>query len=618
MVLCVFATLRQIRKSSRHSSKSKVLNTNEQDTKKHFSLCVFCGQPDSLSFANLTFAPAMLCRYRLSVLALRLFHRENDHFEIDFRIHKARMLMPLESHIHERLFPRGRCAAKQVSDGDAALPQVHLIGAGGAGMTALSEVLLDFGWSLTGSDLQAADQRSTGSSADDQQAAPAPRDAASESSKPRRILKIHQGHDSAHVPATADLIVFSPAISADNPERVAARQLAIPEVSYVELLGELVRQNTGICIAGTHGKTTTSAMTASILRESGVSSSAVIGGEVIQYGRSGWGQLDAHCSDPSKSLFVVEACEYRRHFLEFRPQIAAILNVEADHFDCFASLDETYDAFSEFASQVHSDGTLIIRADCPLAADLSTVTQANVETFLPVGNATGTGRNAAAHADWAISSLREEQHRTVFDVVRQGRTFGTVELSLPGRHNVENALAAIAVSHAAGVPSDAACAAASRFGGVRRRFEEIGTFNGITLIDDYAHHPTAVRTTLAAAGNRYPARRLVVAFQPHQVSRTQNLIKEFAASFDDADEVLLVPIFAAREDTDIAQAALQELARQINSAGCSVEVLTSLDQLRATLEDSAQSGDVWLTLGAGNINRIPHEFARTVRRNYTG
>ncbi|MDA0285741.1 MAG: UDP-N-acetylmuramate--L-alanine ligase, partial [Planctomycetota bacterium] len=173
-------------------------------------------------------------------------------------------------------------------------------------------------------------------------------------------------------------------------------------------------------------------------------------------------------------------------------------------------------------------------------------------------------------------------------------------------------------AHAAGVSPDDACAAVSRFRGVRRRFEEVGTWNGVTLIDDYAHHPTAVRATLAAARKRYPGRRLVAAFQPHQVSRTQALISEFGAAFSDADEVLLVPIFAARESADVAQTALEELARRINLAGIATRVQTSLDQLRATLEDSAQPGDVWLTLGAGNINRIPHEFARTVQRNYTG
>jgi len=511
--------------------------------------------------------------------------------------------MPLESPMRKRLLQRGVFVEQAgVSASDAAL-QVHLIGAGGAGMTALSEVLMDLGCVLTGSDLNVEPERPRHSNP---------------LSNPQRILRIHHGHDATHLPATADLVVFSPAISADNPERVAAERLGIPAVSYVELLGVLLNQKTGICIAGTHGKTTTSAMTASILREAGVASSAAIGGEVIQYGRSGWGDVNSPSTVESDSLFVVEACEYRRHFLQFRPRIAAILNVEVDHFDCFRTIDDTYEAFAEFASQIQPNGTLIIRADCPLIASLKGQCQAKVETFLPVTSTSGPGRNAAACADWAISSLREEQHRTVFDVVRQGRTFGTIELLLPGRHNVENALAAIAVAHAAGVSPDAACDAVSQFQGVRRRFEEIGTWDGVTLVDDYAHHPTAVRATLAAARKKYGDRRLVVAFQPHQVSRTLQLMNEFAISFSDADEVLLVPIFAARENTEQAEAALAELARCINLAGCSVEVLTSLDQLQATLEDSAQPGDVWLTLGAGNINRIPHEFARTVQRNYTG
>lgn len=503
----------------------------------------------------------------------------------------------------QRLLEQRPCAEASASGTNESPPQVHLVGAGGAGMTALSEILTDFGWTLSGSDLNVASNDVHPSMS---------------ASKSGRILKIHQGHDSANLPATADLVIFSPAISPDNPELIAARQLKIPTTSYVEFLSELLNQSTGICIAGTHGKTTTSAMTASILREAGLANSAVIGGEVIQYGRSGWGPVASSDANESDSLLVVEACEYRRHFLSFRPHIAAILNIEADHFDCFETIDETYEAFAEFAAQVHSDGTLIIRADCPLMARLRKDCQARIETFLPVSNASALGRNAAAQAVWAVSSLREESERTVFDVVRRGRTFGTVELSQPGRHNVENALAAVAVAHAAGVSPDAACNAAGGFQGVRRRFEEIATDSGVTLVDDYAHHPTAVQATLAAARKKYPGRRLVAAFQPHQVSRTQQLMGEFARSFDDADEVLLVPIFAARENTDVAESTLQKLAAGINLAGSSVEVLSSLDQLRATLEDSAKPGDVWLTLGAGNINRIAHEFARTVQRNYTG
>ncbi|MDA0806964.1 MAG: UDP-N-acetylmuramate--L-alanine ligase [Planctomycetota bacterium] len=511
--------------------------------------------------------------------------------------------MPLNSHIRQRLFQRAACAGKDRADATTAPAEIHLIGASGAGMTALSEVLLDMGCVLTGSD-QSVDQtlqRQTQSPA-----------------SPGRILKIHQGHDSAHLPTTADLVVFSPAISEDNLERVAAQRLGIPAVSYVEFLGELLAQSTGVCIAGTHGKTTTSAMTASILREAGVAGSAVIGGEVIQYGRSGWGRVNdsPFAESDASSLFVIEACEYRRHFLQFHPQIAAILNIEADHFDCFTTLEDVYKVFAEFAAQIHPKGKLIIRADCPLLSRLEDKCAADVETFLPVSNVSGLGRNAAAHADWAISSLREEPGQTAFDVMRQGRTFGTVELSLPGRHNVENALAAIALAHAAGVSPEAACESVSRFRGVRRRFEEIGTWDGVTLVDDYAHHPTAVQATLAAARRKYPGRRLVVAFQPHQVSRTQHLMNEFATSFGDADKVLLVPIFAARENQELAETTLGRLAECMNLAGSSVSVLASLDQLRATLEDSAQPGDVWLTLGAGNINRIPHEFARTVQRNY--
>ena len=510
--------------------------------------------------------------------------------------------MPLLPQLRQRLFADGaRSQSESAADG-ASRPQVHLIGAGGAGMTALAEVLSDFGWSLTGSDLQPTVRTDsvTGSVLTRQASASG------------RILRVHQGHDSANVPGSADLVVFSPAIALDNPERVAARKLGIPEISYVEMLGELVRRGVGVCIAGTHGKTTTTAMTASILREAGVASSAVIGGEVIQYNRSGWGSG----SSQAGSWFVAEACEYRRHFLQFRPRIAAILNVEADHFDCFSSFEETHEAFSEFASQIETDGTLVVRADCPLISHLADTCSARVETFLPVGSTTGVGRTATARVDWAISSLCEERDKTIFDVLHQGRTFGTVELTLPGCHNVENALAAIAVSHAAGVAAEEACRAVSGFRGVRRRFEEIGTWGDVTLVDDYAHHPTAVRMTLDAARKRYPERRLVVAFQPHQVSRTRALMSEFAASFNGADEVLLVPVFAARENTEVAEETLQELADRIDRAGCQVRVLTSLDQLRATLEDSAQPGDVWLTLGAGNINRIPHEFARTVQRNY--
>ena len=207
------------------------------------------------------------------------------------------MLMPLDPHIQERLFSRRRRSLLPASGMNESPPQVHLVGASGAGMTALSEILMDFGWALSGSDLNVVSNDDVSSMS---------------ASKHGRILKIHQGHDSAHLPATADLVIFSPAISDDNPELTAARQMKIPTASYVEFLSELLNQSTGICIAGTHGKTTTSAMTASILREAGIVSSAVIGGEVIQYGRSGWGHVGNPTANESDSLLVVEGESERR------------------------------------------------------------------------------------------------------------------------------------------------------------------------------------------------------------------------------------------------------------------------------------------------------------------
>lgn len=527
--------------------------------------------------------------------------------------------MPIDGQLSERLFastsPRGsRTGGDSVSG-----PRVHLIGAGGAGMTALAELLSDFGCQLTGSDQNATESSAACTHATD---ASRIRHVASGG----RILRIHRGHDSENLPQNADLVVFSPAIDASNLERVAARSMGIPELSYVEMLAELSSHSRSVCIAGTHGKTSTAAMTATILRESDLAMSAVIGGEVIQYDRSGWANRATgpspseaqSATDRAEPFFVVEACEYRRHFLQFRPEVAAILNIEADHFDCFGSLDDMHTAFEEFAAQIADAGSLIVRADCPLLPRLRDRINAAIETCQPVSEGTGVGRAAAAQLDWAVSSFREERRRSIFDVVHRGRTFGTVELSLPGRHNVENALAALALAHSTGVPAEVACEALSGFQGVRRRFEEVVQWNGITLVDDYAHHPTAVRATLQAARVRYPDCRLVVAFQPHQISRTQALMDEFAESLGAADRILLAPIFAARENPETADVVLRELANRTSKLGSDVSILTSLDQLRATLEDSAEPGDVWLTLGAGNINRIPHEFAREVRRNNAG
>ncbi|MBI1312973.1 UDP-N-acetylmuramate--L-alanine ligase [bacterium] len=448
-----------------------------------------------------------------------------------------------------------------------AAPVAHLIGVNGSGMKALAEFLLDLGWKVHGSDTQAL-----------------PNDLPPDSVWHR--VRFSLGHDTANLADETAIVVHSPAIEASNPERGAAVQRGLPVLSYVEMLAELLSSRTAICIAGTHGKTTTTAMVATMLREAGLSVSAIIGGEAIAYGRSGWAG--------SGELIVIEACEYRRHFLQFEPHVAAILNIEADHFDCFATLHDAQAAFADFAARVSPKGRLILPA-----SEASSRAVAN-HAACPVERVSIAANDESA--DWRVSEIVAVASGSTFRVESPGGESQVVTLPVPGQHNVGNALAAIAVCSAVGVSLDAIADGLQTFRGVRRRFEVRGEFRGATIIDDYAHHPTAARATIETARRAFPNRRIVVAFQPHQVSRTQHLMDEFAVALALADETLLVPIFAAREDTQIATRTLGELAEKTSRNGANVRVLTSLDHLSATLEDSARPGDVWLLLGAGNIN----------------
>jgi UDP-N-acetylmuramate--alanine ligase len=452
-------------------------------------------------------------------------------------------------------------------DRPAIAPVAHLIGVNGSGMKALAEFLLDLGWSVTGSDAQ-----------------PLPGNLPTDSIW--RRVRFALGHDAANVSPDAALVVHSPAVDASNPERVAAVQRGLPVLSYVEMLAELLSSRRAICIAGTHGKTSTSAMAATILREAGLSASAIIGGETVAYGRSGWAG--------SGELIVVEACEYRRHFLAFEPHVAAILNIEADHFDCFATVSDAQAAFADFAARVASNGRLIVPAGEDDMQAIANRAVCPVERF--------SIKADQQSADWRVTEIEAVGSGSRFRVTAPRGDSQVIELPVPGRHNVSNALAAIAACSAVGVSLDAIADGLSKFRGTRRRFEVRGEFRGATIIDDYAHHPTAVSATVETARQAFPGRRIVAAFQPHQVSRTQHLMDEFAAALALADETLLVPIFAAREDTQIAAHTLAELAEKTRKKQANVSVLTSLDHLSATLDDSARPGDVWLFLGAGNIN----------------
>lgn len=458
-------------------------------------------------------------------------------------------------------------------------PVAHLVGVSGSGMKALAELLADAQWTLSGSDLLLPE-------------------AVVDALAPRGV-RLSRGHHREHVPAQADCLIYSPAVPEDNPERRAARERGLPEWSYPQILGRLMTGRRGVAVAGTHGKSTTTALIGWMLRHSGRDAALVCGAESVNLGVSG--------CDGKGPQIVVEACEYRRHFLHMKPEIGVILGIEADHVDYFRDLEDVTAAFAEFAANVASDGWLVCRGDCPATMQAARRTSANVVTFADLTSKT---------VDWAADDVRRHGQGHRFIVRRRGRRFAELTLPIPGRHHIGNALAAVAVAEVCGVAPDEMEAALLEFRGVRRRFEMLGTWNGIVLIDDYAHHPTAVAATIQTAREGFPGRRLWCAFQPHQVSRTLALMDDFAAGFGEADEVLIGPVFAARETTEAAAAASRELAHRIALRGVRARFVPSLDRIAATMQTEARPGDVFLTMGAGDIDRVHHEFTGRLQRHH--
>lgn len=464
----------------------------------------------------------------------------------------------------------------------------HLVGICGAGMKALAEVLDGMGWQLSGSDLMPASPAIT--------------------SLTLHGLAFSRGHSASHVSENTQCLIYSPAIRPDNPERQEAARRGLPQWSYGEMIGRLMRDRTGICIAGTHGKSTTTAMVGWILSVAGRDPAVLVGAELCDggySGRSGHGDL-----------LVVESCEFNRSFLDFRPRYAAVLNVEPDHFDCYADLPSLVSAFQEFARGVSSNGVLLINSDSVPCRDVAGASDARVVTF-----------GMSPTADWHVENVRENVAGAQFDIIRRVPAvsdgsmadkpltvpWGLVQLRLHGEHNVQNALAAAALCAEIGVSSREIIGALRSFGGVKRRFEVVRESNGVILIDDYAHHPTAVRATLKTAREVYGGRRIWCAFQPHQISRTLALLDDFAASFDDCDELLVAPVFAAREQvTDEPRQVSIELVRRVVARGGNARYVESLDQIITTVEDAARPGDVLIAMGAGDIDRIHHEYIRKI------
>ncbi len=455
---------------------------------------------------------------------------------------------------------------------------VHMIGIGGIGMSGLARILLSGGCAVSGSDMQLTPTV-------------------------RYLQKlggaVHIGHDASNVSPETVVVVRSEAVEADNPEVVSAAARGLPVMRYAEALGDLMRDCRGVAVAGTHGKTTTTAMVAWILHCARFMPNFVIGGDVPALGgSSGVGNSD---------LFVAEACEYRRSFLNLAPEVAVINNIEEDHLDYYRGLSEIVEAFGEFAALTKPGGVIVVNRD-----DEDAMKAARRAPCRPVTV------GLSEEADWYATGAESSYGFTSFEVFRHGKALGKFYLKMSGEHNVLNALAAAAVCNYLGVSDKLIVSSLAVFPGVCRRFEELGDCNGVAVVDDYAHHPTAVRATLKAAAEKYPGRRIWCVFQPHQHSRTRFLLDDFASSFADADVVVIPDIYFVRDsESERTLITSEDLVREITALGGNALYVPSFDEILGFLAENVRSGDLLLTMGAGDVNELAEAFVAAHGRTTT-
>ena len=449
---------------------------------------------------------------------------------------------------------------------------VHFVGVGGAGMSGLARVLLDAGAVVTGSDTKPNDQTVD---------------------LVARGATISFQQRGELIGSDTMLVVRTAAVRDDNAEIELADRLGIPTTKYAELLGRVMADRFGVAVAGTHGKSTTSAMLCYALVRCGVDPSFVVGGNVKQLGGGSRSGTGPH--------FVAEACEFDRSFLNLRPRVAILNNIEAEHLDCYGTLDAVIAAFREFAQLVPSEGGAVIaRGDDENVRRALADVGRRVETF-------GFG----AGDDWRIVPTDVVGGCHQGEIFRGGRRVATLRPGVPGRHNLLNATCALAGAAACGVDVQRAADAIGEFSGVDRRMSEVGHFNGATLVDDYGHHPTEVRVTLAALRQKYHPTRLICVFQPHQYSRTRLLIDEFATCFDDADLTIVPEIYSVRDTAeDKAAVSSAALVARINERSArSAAHVPTFPEVIDRLRHDARRGDVIVTMGAGNVNEITRQLA---------
>jgi UDP-N-acetylmuramate--alanine ligase len=445
---------------------------------------------------------------------------------------------------------------------------IHFMGIGGAGMAPLAELVRRTGGKLTGCD-----------------ARPGPASRALEEAG----VEVAYGHSPDHLEGCGALVVTA-AVPKDHPELAEARARGIPVVKRAEALGAIVNRGVVIAIAGTHGKTTTTAMTTAVLEGAGMDPTGLVGGRVPAWG----GNLRLG----GTRLYVVEADEYDRSFLTLRPTVAVVTTLEADHLDIFGSLGAIEDAFGDFIGRLADDGLVIACSD-----------DAGVGRLL--ARLGSPRRDVLTYGLSAGSMLRaenvEQGERTEFDVRERGTLLGRASILVPGLHNVRNALAAIAVGRHAGAGWEAIREGLMSYRGVDRRFERIGEAGGVLFVDDYAHHPTEIQATIQAARHAYPGRRLIAVFQPHLFSRTRDFAAEFGRMLAPADVLFVTAIYAAREQP-IPGITGELILDAATRAGATATYLPEREAVADALVAVLEEGDLCLTLGAGDLNEAAREI----------
>jgi UDP-N-acetylmuramate--alanine ligase len=455
---------------------------------------------------------------------------------------------------------------------------IHFVGIGGAGMSGIAEVLLTMGYRVSGSDLK-------------------------EGSAVRRLRslggEIHLGHDASLV-EDCDVVVKSTAIPMSNVEIQAAEQQQIPVIPRAEMLGELMRMKYGVAVAGTHGKTTTTSMLARCLHHAGMDPTIVIGGKLDHIGSSA--RLGAG------EFLVAEADESDGSFMKLDPTVAVITNIDPEHMEHWGTEEALMQGFADFANKVPFFGFATLCLDHP-----------NVQRLLPRLNRRVVTYGFSAQAELRGDDLECDGIETRFQVLWRGEALGKVALHMPGRHNVANALAAIAVSLELGVPFARLAEALDGFTGVDRRFSvraQVEVADGappVTVIDDYAHHPAEIVATLAGAREAWPHRRILAVFQPHRFTRVRDLLDDFARAFHDASQVVVCPVYRAGERPIDGLDEASIGARIVSYGHRSVHVVQDLDEATTHLIAQSEPGDIIITLGAGDVNRVCTDLAEALR-----